>query len=768
MKAKRLAALALTVLMMLSLLTLPAAAVSFTDMTDHWAKEDVEYLATQGIVNGTSSTTFSPDRKMTACEALLFCSRATGVSATDKAKIAEAWAEELKTLLPEEMYSWAAEEMAVCLETGILSKTELKAMADSGSLAKAITRETLSMYLVRAMQLEPLARGLSSYSMNFEDASSISQALQPYVYLLNMYGIVQGNQSNQFMPQGSLTRAEMATMLRRAIDFMDDRGIYAELPAYTTYDWVGGTIAAVSAGTNGVTLLTLESNLSGTRSVSLPATVAVYENNMLSSTSALKVGQYARVNLNSSGTAESVRLGGVLTTYNGTPTSVTADNITLSVEGSVKSLDIDRFTEVQVGKTVGGPELIDPQSGYTSAVCQVDSQGHLSTLQLSGGTRAAGGILTAVESTSGGQSLQVCAFNGETQRYTLPTGAGVTINGVAGTLTSSNVGDYVSLRVSNESTGQLASIAVDTVTQYVQGSVKSFTYSRTVNEITLSDLATGKSTTYDIDPNAVIRYNGQNIVLEKLEKNAFVTLQISSGKAVLVDSYPSSTTTEGVIDSITYGTPTILAVRTAGDSVVTFELDLTALPTIYRNGKASSIDQLRSGDQVVVTVRYNTVTTLETTPQSANVTGTITRVVQDTSGITIDVTLTDGTSASYSVADGVSVTQDGTAVSLYNLKPNDQVAMVVSGESVVSIEVTQGTSTGSQLTGTVLVANNNDKTLMLQLENGTVLTADVSGTQFIGADGSSVYLSKLVAGDRVQLFGSYSGAKFVATLVLKL
>lgn len=67
-----------------------------------------------------------------------------------------------------------------------------------------------------------------------------------------------------------------------------------ELPAYTTYDWVGGTIAAVSAGTNGVTLLTLESNLSGTRSVSLPATVAVYENNMLSTTSALKVGQYAR------------------------------------------------------------------------------------------------------------------------------------------------------------------------------------------------------------------------------------------------------------------------------------------------------------------------------------------------------------------------------------------------------------------------------------------------------------------------------------------
>lgn len=58
---------------------------------------------------------------------------------------------------------------------------------------------------------------------------------------------------------------------------------------------------------------------------------------------------------------------------------------------------------------------------------------------------------------------------------------------------------------------------------------------------------------------------------------------------------------------------------------MTFELDLTDLPAIYRDGKSSSLDKIKSGDTVVVTVRYNKVTTLETTPQSANVTGTITR-----------------------------------------------------------------------------------------------------------------------------------------------
>ena len=223
MKGKRVLSLALAALMTLSLLVVPAAAVSFTDMTNHWAKDDVEYLATQGVVKGTSATTFAPDQKMTACEALLFCSRATGVDAIDKEAIAEDWEDELKEILPEEMYAWAAQEMAVCLETGIISETELRALSSAGGLVKSITRETLAMYLVRAMQLAPLAQSLTSYPMSFADTTSISASLQPYVYLLNMYGIVKGNELNRFLPQNSLTRAEMATMLRRAIDFMEDR-----------------------------------------------------------------------------------------------------------------------------------------------------------------------------------------------------------------------------------------------------------------------------------------------------------------------------------------------------------------------------------------------------------------------------------------------------------------------------------------------------------------------------------------------------------------
>lgn len=347
MKGKRFAAWLLTAVMTISLLTVSAGAVTFSDMTNHWAKTDVEYLATQGVVNGTSDTTFTPDRAMTACEAVIFCSRAAGVSATDKIKIAEKWADTLKEIMPESLYSWAGTEMAVCLETGIISETELRSLAQSNGLVKAISRENLAMYLVRAMQLEPLAKSLTSYPMSFADASSISPALQPYVYVLNSYGIVEGDQYNKFLPDRSLTRAEMAVMLRRAMDFMKERGLYAELPAYTDYKWTGGTIAAVTAGGSGNTLLTLNNELTGTSTVSLPSDVKIYENNMLSDSSALRVGQYARINLSKTGTAQSVRLGGALTTVSGTVSGITKDRVNLVVNGTNRSLAIDRFTAVQ-------------------------------------------------------------------------------------------------------------------------------------------------------------------------------------------------------------------------------------------------------------------------------------------------------------------------------------------------------------------------------------------------------------------------------------
>lgn len=455
MKGKRIAILGLTTALAVSLLAVPAGAVSFEDMRGHWAREDVEYLAGLGVINGTSQTAFSPARQMTACEALLFCSRTTGVSAADRQRIAADWAEPLRLILPAEVYDWAKDEMAVCLETGIISRQELEAMCTSGALLRSITRENLSMYLVRAMQLDAMAENLTSYSMSFADTAAIAEVLKPYVYLLSSYGVVRGNSANQFMPRSNLTRAEMATMLRRTIDFMDERGIYAELPSYTSYPWTGGVIAALSAGSDGSITVTVTSELSGQTELTLPAGTAVYENNIRTTLSALRTGQYLRVNLDEAGATQSARLSGGLTAMSGAVSAVDRAGISLLADGVSRRLVIDRFTRVEADGQVGGPELIADGGNYTQAWCWVDGMGHLAELKLvgTGAPAVDGSVRGVLQSVSYGGSvaLEVETDQGERRSFRLDSAAPPYIrrDGASAALGQLQAGDQVALRVRN-------------------------------------------------------------------------------------------------------------------------------------------------------------------------------------------------------------------------------------------------------------------------------------------------------------------------------
>ena len=122
----------------------------------------------------------------------------------------------------------------------------------------------------------------------------------------------------------------------------------------------------------------------------------------------------------------------------------------------------------------------------------------------------------------------------------------------------------------------------------------------------------------------------------------------------------------------------------------------------------------------------------------------------------------------YTVGSNVSVTQDGSILSAYSLKINDRVALVVSSGEVTSIEVLDTSASSSQIRATVLVTNTREKTMMVQLSDGTAITVDVSDALFITSGGSSSSLSRLETGDRVELYGQYAGASFAATLVIQL
>ncbi len=760
----------LLALCMLTALTAAPVSAAYKDTADHWAKSYIDDVSAQGVFKGYEDNTFRPYNNLTAAEALVLCGRVCGVSSANALSIRTRWESTLNSVLGTS-YDWARTELSVCLETGVLTVEELRALHSAAALGKEMAKEDLAMYLVRAMGLTELASGLSGYSLDFNDLSSISESRRPYVYILKLYEIVEGDKQNNFSPKLAVNRGVVATMLSRVLAFMRANNVTVELPEYTAYSWTAGSIAAVTPGDKGAVVLSLQSDLSGLKSVTVPTGASVYRYNMLSGTSALQPGLYARVAQDSAGTATSVRLFGGLQTLSGTVNAFTRESVTITAGGQTRTLPITRLTEVQAGKKTGDRSVIDLDGSYVTADCTLDASGGLLTLRLGGGSYLEEGILSGVETSGSAATLAVTGYDGVTRRIPLSPGTVVTVNNLTGAVSKSYIGSFVSLRIAND-TGAVLSAAFDTATRYVQGGVSSILLSKTPNLMGITDFVTGRSASYTVSPGASITYAGAKAAIKDVKVNWFVTARLdSTGALAEIIANPGSAVTEGELTNITYGTTVVLEVTDADGVKSTFDLDVAKLPTFKRDDKSSSLDKLRVGDTVRVTVRFNAVTLVESSTREANLKGTITRIVQEGTGSTLEVELEDGTTATYAVTSGVSITSGGKAVAVSALKVGYRLSMLVSGEQLISIEVDSAASAADRIAGTVLFVNTTERTILLQTAEGEIVTiATGANTQLITVTGGTFTLRTL-AGEagkaEIEAYGQYDGLEFKASLVLK-
>lgn len=780
MKVKRLLSGLLALAMVLTATILPAsAATTFPDIQTHWAKSYIEAMTAAGMFKGYEDGNFKPENQLTTAEALALCARAIGLDSSTTMDIATDYYDTVKTTLNNEQ-TWFYQEFSICLATGILTSSDLKSLYQSGDLTDPIEKEDLAVYLVRAMQLGPMADRLTSYPLTFDDASSISAGAKPSVYLLHVYGIVEGDEFNDFSPKLNVTRAVMATMLTRAIAYMQAHGTSPDLPEYTDYAFRQGVIASTSEA-NGVIQLTLNSDLTGAAigTITLPANVTIYENNMETTSSALKNGRHARVCLDSTGTAFAVRVSAELETFTATVNGIDGKNVAVTVDGTGQLLTMDRFTQVQIGsKTTGDYSIVESGANYTTAVCKLDDQGRLVAIQFTGGTSTAEGILadyTKASTSSASATIQLIGFDGVTRTYTIPSDATITVDGLVDTLSTSLKDSHVVLRLLDED-ASVQSASVDTKSNYVQGIVKSVDSSD--DTITITRLSNDRNATYDVTSSAVITYDGETSRLKDLDKNDFVTILLNeSDDATMIQAYPSSTTAEGTISERTFGSgsdTTITFVLTQKDGTkASFKVDLSDPPVVERDDEDSTVDKLRVGDEVEFTIRYGEVTRIEATTQNVNLTGTVERIIQEKSGYTLEMLLSDGEEVSYTVDSTVSVTQNSKEVALSSLKPGYKLGLAVNGDQVVAIEIQQAVNTGNKVSGTILYVDYAEDIIYLRAATDAgseeMVTVEVPSSAVIlnASTGGSLDLRDLDTGNVIEVNGSYSGTIFRATIILR-
>lgn len=176
----------------------------FNDMDSHWAYNNVSYLASQDILNGTGGGKYEPYKTVTRAEFIHALITMANVKACESVSRFEDVKDE-----------WYADDFETAYQIGILDSN----LIEDGYVypERFITREeavTAAMNYVRLLKTSH-----SANAVEITDEDKIASWAKQAVNDALKYGIVFGDEQGRFNPKSSMNRAEMAAILKRLFEY---------------------------------------------------------------------------------------------------------------------------------------------------------------------------------------------------------------------------------------------------------------------------------------------------------------------------------------------------------------------------------------------------------------------------------------------------------------------------------------------------------------------------------------------------------------------
>ena len=242
---KRFGALLLALILTLSLSVTAYAAVEdtgFSDVAaDAWYADAVTYVRDNGLMSGTSDTTFTPGGTMTRGMLVTTLYRMAGSPSLENEDLGYPFAD-----VPGD--AWYADGVYWARLAGVVGGYS----EDQFGPDDPVTREQIAVILWRYAGSPAAESGT-----DFADEGSISAYAAQAVDWARANGIVNGVEDNRFLPQSSATRAQVATILRNYLTMEEagepedpegSRVLVAYFSATGNTEAVAGYIAQATGG----------------------------------------------------------------------------------------------------------------------------------------------------------------------------------------------------------------------------------------------------------------------------------------------------------------------------------------------------------------------------------------------------------------------------------------------------------------------------------------------------------------------------------------
>ena len=183
----------------------PIPSKALSDISNHWAKDNILELIKLGIVSGSDDGNFYPERSITRAE---FSKMFAGVIGMNQVSGT------IKSFSDVSMTAWYYDYVMFLCEQGIMSGyTDNTFRPDAN-----ITRQEMAAAIYRF--LDNRGVGMNDDAV-FSDMSKVSDYAYTAVLRLGGAGIISGSDS-KFRPLDSLTRAEAATVMLRTYKLLLD------------------------------------------------------------------------------------------------------------------------------------------------------------------------------------------------------------------------------------------------------------------------------------------------------------------------------------------------------------------------------------------------------------------------------------------------------------------------------------------------------------------------------------------------------------------
>ncbi|MFZ4197895.1 choice-of-anchor I family protein [Paenibacillus sp. NPDC058898] len=186
---------------------------TFADLNGHWAKAEIESMASKLLVNGVNANSYAPGKVITRAEFTAMLVRAMGLS-----PVIESGA--FKDVQDASAY---AGEIGAALRYGLIEGGTDGVFSPNAGM----TRAEMAVMITRAMEaVSPtsLPNQDANAGNEFKDQASIPVWAAAHVASLTEQGIVQGDNQGNFGALDSVTRAQAALVLKRtlaALKFMN-------------------------------------------------------------------------------------------------------------------------------------------------------------------------------------------------------------------------------------------------------------------------------------------------------------------------------------------------------------------------------------------------------------------------------------------------------------------------------------------------------------------------------------------------------------------